>query len=145
MPALSGSAQASIFPVMSSKTLVHVLDESDSLTPIVTAARKPSVQNPRSAEKTGMGNMVGDHHPFFDSQVHVDTLRDQIANLYGEPGILEPEIVLVVGEVFSLAGCPPWHLKSSEIYYLGCLESLVLERLTTLWERYCGTVQRYGK
>lgn len=127
-------------------TFVHVLDESDSLMPIVNAAKKPPPgENSRNLKRKEKENSGPPHHPFFDSQVHVDGLKKQIAAAYGAPAILEPEIVFILGEVFSPAGCPPWHLKSSEIYYLGNLESLVMERLISVWEKYYSTVQRFGK
>lgn len=117
---------------------IHTLDNSDSLLPIIKAAQTtPAMESflPRGKDECS----------FFEAHVNSSQLRELIAANSGEPSILEPDIVLVVGPLFTLAGCPPWHLKESEIFYVGLMECVSTNTLDSVLARYQSTVPRFGK
>ncbi|PNH03563.1 hypothetical protein TSOC_010390 [Tetrabaena socialis] len=72
-------------------------------------------------------------------------LREQMAALAGPAVLVQPELVLVVGPVLSLAGYPPFQVAASEILHLGrgrCLERAGVELAVA---KYMRTEQRFGK
>ncbi|CAD7699833.1 unnamed protein product [Ostreobium quekettii] len=71
-------------------------------------------------------------------------LRSQIQETVCESAVLEPEIMFVVGGALSLSGCPPWHARFSEIYYLGALTGITKKNFESALSRYMGTEQRFG-
>jgi len=71
-------------------------------------------------------------------------LRSQISRAVGESAILEPEIMFVVGGALTLAGCPPWHARFSEIYYLGAAAKVTKRGFKRALNRFMGTKQRFG-
>eukprot|EP00803_Ostreobium_quekettii_P000086 evm.model.scf_328.10 EVM.evm.TU.scf_328.10 scf_328:80303-80863(+) len=71
-------------------------------------------------------------------------LRSQMAQAVGESAILEPEIMFVVGDALSLAGCPPWHARFSEIYHLGAAAKITQRGFQRALDRFMGTEQRFG-
>jgi undecaprenyl pyrophosphate synthase len=57
----------------------------------------------------------------------------------------EVDLVLVAGEVLTLAGFPPWLTRSSEIYHFaGGLQELSESNLESTLAKYYCTAQRLG-
>ncbi|KAK9915644.1 hypothetical protein WJX75_002087 [Coccomyxa subellipsoidea] len=71
-------------------------------------------------------------------------LDAQMASLAGPAAVREPDLVLVFGRTFSLAGYPPWSIRFSEIYHMGELTDFTRRKLTDALQRYCKTPQRFG-
>lgn len=125
-------------PIQSSVNYIHLLDGSDSLLPFVNVARSTRAREALSGE-------IKDNAQFFGAHINHSQLKDLIAAASGEDSILEPDIVLVVGPLFTLAGCPPWHLKESEIYHVGLMEGISSQTLDKFLARYQSTMPRFGR
>ncbi|GMH32685.1 hypothetical protein BSKO_00519 [Bryopsis sp. KO-2023] len=134
-----GAAPPPFFPLPAKTAIVHALDEGNSLTPLVMAARNPQILSiPRhpGVDENGLPDVFSGLSP--------GQLKDLICELLGKSAVLEPDIVLVVGKVFTLAGCPPWHARFSEIYHLGVLESATRHEFDKAMTSYWKTYQRFG-
>ncbi|KAL0049871.1 hypothetical protein WJX82_011450 [Trebouxia sp. C0006] len=57
----------------------------------------------------------------------------------------EPELLLVFGKSFTLAGYAPWPLRSTEMYHMGRLKDITVCLLHHTLQQYCNTVQRFGR
>jgi hypothetical protein len=61
------------------------------------------------------------------------------------PGVLEePQLLLVVGPVLSLAGYPPFHSRGAEIFHLGEAAAVTEQVVAAALARYCRVLQRHG-
>lgn len=78
--------------------------------------------------------------------------QDVKAAVYGDlaasagPEILrEPELLLVFGPVLTLAGYPPFHARSCQIYHVGPARGATAHGVREALARYGRTLQRHGK
>ncbi|CAL8470427.1 g9969 [Coccomyxa elongata] len=71
-------------------------------------------------------------------------LDAQIARLAGDAAVREPDLILVFGKTFTLAGYPPWPIRFSEIYHMGELATFSRADFCDALRRYCKTSQRFG-
>ncbi|CAL5218547.1 g236 [Coccomyxa viridis] len=72
-------------------------------------------------------------------------LNSYLEAIAGPDAVKEPELVLVFGEVLTLAAFPPWLLRFCEIYHVGHLAAFSRAKLHRILWRYCRTSQRFGK
>ncbi|GAB4824259.1 hypothetical protein N2152v2_011305 [Parachlorella kessleri] len=71
-------------------------------------------------------------------------LRERLGEAAGSLASAELDLLLVFGEAFTLAGYPPWAVRTSEIYHMGLLQQLRWQDLQRVLQRYLGTKQRFG-
>ncbi|GIL44987.1 hypothetical protein Vafri_2420 [Volvox africanus] len=71
-------------------------------------------------------------------------LRSQMAELAGPAVLVQPELVLVVGPVLTLAGFPPLQVAASEILHLGPSRGLNRARVDAALAKFLRTEQRFG-
>lgn len=71
-------------------------------------------------------------------------LKKQISRFFGSSAVLEPGVLFVVGSALSLAGCPPWHARFSEIYFLGPFCRVTKKCFESALGRFMQTNQRFG-
>lgn len=53
-------------------------------------------------------------------------------------------LVQVIGDCLSIAGYPPWALRTSEMYHIGPLQSISQASIQATLRQYNRTVQRFG-
>ena len=58
---------------------------------------------------------------------------------------IEPDFVVVFGAAFTLAGFPPWAVRSSELFEVGQLAAVTSGKLDAVMKRFLRTRQRFGK
>jgi hypothetical protein len=73
-----------------------------------------------------------------------EQLAASVAQAAGPDVLHEPQLVLVFGPMLSLAGYPPLHTKTAEIYHAGWLAGASQAGLLRCIGRYCKTNQRFG-
>ncbi|GLC33120.1 hypothetical protein PLESTB_000368300 [Pleodorina starrii] len=71
-------------------------------------------------------------------------LLDQMAQLAGPAVLVQPELVLVVGPLLTLAGFPPLQVAASEILHLGPASGLSRARVDAALAKFLRTEQRFG-
>ena len=74
----------------------------------------------------------------------VARLDAALASASGPAALAEPGVALVYGSAFTLAGYPPWALRSAEIYSMGRLGAADGRGVATALARYGETHQRFG-
>jgi hypothetical protein len=73
------------------------------------------------------------------------TLRSWLQHASGRLAALEPDMVLVFGAAFTLAGYPPWAVRVSQIYHMGPLASVTSSKLDAVMRKFSMTKQRFGR
>lgn len=71
-------------------------------------------------------------------------LVSSMAEVSGPDVLRDPQLILVFGPVLTLAGYPPFHTKTAEIYHMGPLAEATEQKLQQCISRYCKTSQRFG-
>jgi hypothetical protein len=71
-------------------------------------------------------------------------LASSMADASGPDVLRDPQLILVFGPVLTLAGYPPFHTKTAEIYHMGLLAEATEQKLQQCISRYCKTSQRFG-
>jgi len=74
----------------------------------------------------------------------VSRLETALVTASGPAALAEPGVALVYGSAFTLAGYPPWALRSAEIYSMGRLRDAEGRGVRGALARYGATVQRFG-
>ena len=74
----------------------------------------------------------------------VARLDAALATAAGPAALVEPGVALVYGAAFTLAGYPPWALRSAEIYSMGRLGCAEGRGVAAALARYGATHQRFG-
>ena len=120
--------------------IVHFLSRGDSLSPLLQAASYPEIQENKRQGYRGLDDV----DQYWSTDLSMEMLRNEITAVFGDAAVLEPDIICVTGPVFSLAFCPPWHSRFSEIYYLGPLNTLRFSHFSATLGRFWQTHQRFG-
>lgn len=64
----------------------------------------------------------------------------------GGPAVAaRPDLVMVAGPYLTLAGYPPYHVASAELYHLGPLKQVTMARIAAVIARFQRTSQRFGR
>lgn len=108
---------------------VHLLNAEDARWPLAHAARTAGGRQDSAID--------ADLHP-------AAALHSWLARVTGTAAAVEPDIVLVCGKAFTLAGFPPWLLRFGELYHLGDLMDVTDERLRKCLQKYSSVAQRFG-
>lgn len=106
---------------------VEVINYSQSLADIVTAAQQ--VQEPVQQG---------------DKPATAAWLQSKLQDKCQSAALQVPDLMLVFGRTFSLAGYPPWPIRVTEIYHMGRLSQVSDSLLQNTWHQYSRTVQRFG-
>ena len=93
------------------------------------------------AQAACTGGLMGGGEPGLAVEQRVNRA---IGHTCGPQACEEVDLILVVGDVLTLAGFPPWLTRSSEIHHLGGLSELSERKLKRTLARYYGTAQRLG-
>jgi hypothetical protein len=72
-------------------------------------------------------------------------LRARLAAASGPLAGVEADLVVVCGPALTLAGFPPWAVRTAELFELGALGSVTRGKLDAVLRRYLGVRQRFGK
>ncbi|GIL76305.1 hypothetical protein Vretimale_5829 [Volvox reticuliferus] len=113
----------------------HLLSAEDGYAPVLSVARTGGVCSCCGAVillKSG---------PYREG---LSRLRSQMAELAGPAVLVQPELVLVVGPVLTLAGFPPLQVAASEILHLGPSRGLNRARVDAALAKFLRTEQRFG-
>ncbi|GLI64883.1 hypothetical protein VaNZ11_008270 [Volvox africanus] len=113
----------------------HVLSAEDGYAPVLSVARTGGVC---SSCGTFIRLKSGTYRE------GLLRLRSQMAELAGPAVLVQPELVLVVGPVLTLAGFPPLQVAASEILYLGPSRGLNRARVDAALAKFLRTEQRFG-
>ncbi|GIL44986.1 hypothetical protein Vafri_2420 [Volvox africanus] len=127
-------ATADIWPC-GRRVQAHVLSAEDGYAPVLSVARTGGVCSSCGAVillKSG---------PYREGLLR---LRSQMAELAGPAVLVQPELVLVVGPVLTLAGFPPLQVAASEILHLGPSRGLNRARVDAALAKFLRTEQRFG-
>lgn len=116
------------------RTTIHVLDEQDSISPLVQI----------SSDRTGSYQGLEDVDKYWSTDLTMKELNLKISKQFGDAATKEPNAVLVIGPVFTLSGCPPFHARFAEIYHLGLLQNLTSHTFISVLGKYWKTDQRFG-
>lgn len=124
---------------------MHLLCKQDALYPILSVASSHSQNKENSISNIASGyGGLDDVDQYWSSSLSMEDLKKEIAASFSAAAILEPDVVLVAGPVFSLSQSPPWHSRFSEIYYLGPLPNLRFDTFCKTLGRFWKTNQRFG-
>lgn len=115
-------------------TTIHALEEQDSISPLVKISSDP----------TGSYQGLKDVDKYWSTDSTMKELNMKISEQFGDAAIKEPNAVLVIGPVFTLAGCPPFHARFAEIYHFGLLQDLTSQIFISVLGKYWKTNQRFG-
>lgn len=72
-------------------------------------------------------------------------LRACLAAAAGPVAGLEADLVVVFGPALTLAGFPPWAVRTAEFFGVGALGSVTRGKLDAVLQRYMRVNQRFGK
>ena len=72
-------------------------------------------------------------------------IKTRLAAVSGPLAGVEPDIVVVFGPAFTLAGFPPWAVRTAELFEVGALAAVTSGKMDAVLRRYLGTRQRFGK
>ena len=72
-------------------------------------------------------------------------IKARLAAVAGPLAGIEPDIVVVFGSAFTLAGFPPWAVRTAEVFEVGALGAVTSGKMDAVLRRYLGTRQRFGK
>eukprot|EP00210_Caulerpa_lentillifera_P000823 g796.t1 len=117
------------------RVTVHVISGEDAMAPLLHVA----------SEDTGTYQGLTNIDQYWSTSVTRGSLYEKIADQFGEAATKEPNAIVVIGPVFTLAGCPPFHARLAEIYYLGLLQDLTFDIFCSSLKKYWNTRQRFGK
>ena len=73
------------------------------------------------------------------------TLRAHLAAAAGPVAGLEADLVAVFGPALTLAGFPPWAVRTAEFFKVGALGGVTRGKLDAVLRRYMRVNQRFGK
>jgi len=126
---------------------VALLSAADAEEPLLKAAAAPSTQaadpllrnesnlEPRQEEGSGLEAAIA---------APLD-IKTRLVAAAGPVAGIEPDIVVVFGSAFTLAGFPPWAVRTSELFEVGALAAVTSGKMDAVLRRYLGTRQRFGK
>jgi undecaprenyl pyrophosphate synthase len=131
---------------------VALLSAADAEWPLAEAARKPPPSTgagegwqQSGADATLPLSGPGRRDALAEAIASPSDLRSRIGRVAGPLAEIEPDLVLIFGGAFSLAGFPPWVVRSAELFEAGPLEAVTGSRLDAILRRYKGTRQRFGR
>ena len=128
--------------------VVRLLSARDAEAPLLAAAdalSRSATPSPAASPPGGGGGGGGTPPPPRVPPLTPATLDASLAATCGPATLAEPEIVLVYGRTFTLAGYPPWPLRHSEIYSMGPLTRASSVGVRSALARYGATSQRFGR
>lgn len=74
------------------------------------------------------------------------SVYDELSDLLGPAAVHHaPQLLLVYGQVLSLAGYPPFHTRSAEIQWAGSCRQASSQGLAAALAMYSASLQRHGK
>lgn len=74
----------------------------------------------------------------------MSNLKNAMANEMNDKTVLEPDLIIVIGKVFILSECPPWHTRISTIMYLGEFNHITKDDFDHIIIKYWQSKQRFG-
>lgn len=72
-------------------------------------------------------------------------IKTRLTAAVGPLAGIEPDIVVVFGSAFTLAGFPPWAVRIAELFEVGALAAVTSGKMDAVLRRYLGTRQRFGE
>ena len=97
-----------------------------------------------SSRQAGTGNHVTGGNAKLSSHWGGVDLFAEMAAAVGPGVLVEPELLVVVGPVLCLAGYPPFHARSCEIFHLESAAEVDRGTLARVLGQYCRVLQRHG-
>ena len=73
---------------------------------------------------------------------------DVKARLVAASGVLagvEPDLVVVFGSALTIAGFPPWAVRTAELFEVGPLGAVTAGKMDAVLRKFLGIRQRYGR
>lgn len=119
----------------SSGLAISVLSQHDCVSALVAAAQQGL--EPRSCQD-------GISHSQAEQPESTAWLSNRLHQSSLSAAMAEPELLLVFGRSFTLAGYAPWPLRSTEMYHMGRLKDITVCLLHHTLQQYCNTAQRFG-
>lgn len=58
---------------------------------------------------------------------------------------IEPDLVVVFGSAFTMAGFPPWAVRTAELFEVGPLGAVTAGKMDAVLRKYLGIRQRFGR
>ncbi len=125
---------------------VALLSAADAEEPLLKAAE--SDLDPLLANTSGLEEMQQKNgsSSLLEAAVAAPIdIKNRLAAVSGPLAGIEPDIVVVFGPAFTLAGFPPWAVRTAELFEVGALAAVTSGKLDAVLRRYLGTRQRFGK
>lgn len=117
---------------------VAILSAADAERPLAEAARAQT-------RKDSIETMHGERDTLQEALAAPAGVKAQMEAVAGPTAVLEPDMVLIFGGTLTLAGFPPWAVRTSELFDVGRLGEVTGSKLDAALRRYLGTRQRFGR
>ena len=127
-------------PPLPPTAVVRLLSARDAEAPLLAAAA--AVSRSASPSPASSPGAPPPPPPPTLTPAHLDGALREAA---GDAALAEPDVVLVYGRTFTLAGYPPWPLRHSEIYSMGRLTRASAAGVRGALARFGATAQRFGR
>lgn len=139
---MSGEGQCTVYVLAHRHTCSSLVDATLQL---IADADGEVLEGVEGGER-GDGNDGGATLAELLQKVEDERLRFRSAlfRVGGHVAVLEVDLVMVFGDVLTLAGFPPWSLRVAEIHKLGRLQGMTEGRLWGSIRKFCRTEQRHG-
>jgi hypothetical protein len=129
---------------------VALLSAADAEEPLIKAAEDPQMNSKEERlleqsqqQEEGSKNQLNNN---LDAAVAAPLdIKTRLAAVSGPLAGIEPDIVVVFGSAFTLAGFPPWAVRTAELFEVGALAAVTSGKMDAVLRRYLGTRQRFGK
>lgn len=129
---------------------VALLSAADAEEPLLKAAAKGTSTSTQAAAgaadpRLNKERKLQEGSRLVEAIAAPDDIKTRLAAASGPLAGIEPDIVVVFGSAFTLAGFPPWAVRTAELFEVGALAAVTSGKMDAVLRRYLGTRQRFGK